>query len=213
MPLFQERGMDTEALRRDSVTYYMGDRLDWLNDAPSFRDDFGKLTFSELVAGWAAMVAANPIAYLRHRMSVFRWMLWPPDIIRCLPLHTGIFGPAELVRQLDLPGGYRSSDKVIQRYAYGFFVHTPLFRNLLFVVIAIAMLAILPLRYGSRAAMPAAALLAAALLFSLSWIAIGIACDVRYMYFLPLSVLISIVMLSLLEAERAAPETAGVKAA
>jgi hypothetical protein len=204
MALFRERGIDTDALRRDAVTYYMGDRLDWLNQAQSFRDDFGKVTFSELVAGWAAMVAANPIAYLRHRLSVFRWMMWPPDIIKCLPLHTGILGPADLISQLDLPEGYRSSDKILQRYSYGYFVHTPLFRNLLFFLVAIAMLAILPLRHGWRAAMPAMALLVAAVLFSLSWIAIGIACDMRYMYFLPLSMFVSIVMLSLLEAERAA---------
>jgi hypothetical protein len=206
-----DRGLDVPAIRDDAVRYYSADRLDWLyRTAPHFRRELRKLDLSQLTFAWAQLIAENPAAYLLHRFAVFGWMLWPQDISKCHPLHLGINGPADLIAKLDLPQGIRPSDKSLYAYTIRF-VETPLYRNGFFLVIAVLLAVILRAGYGPTVSTPVVALLAAVVLFTLSWLVVGVSCDVRYMYFLPLAVFVSIVMASLLEAERAARAAAAAR--
>jgi hypothetical protein len=197
------RGLDMAAVRADATRYYAADRADPLINAEQFRLELRKLTRPELRAAWARLIAENPVAYLHHRLAVFGWMIWPPEMLKCTPVHIGVDGPADLIARLDLRPGARPSDRALYAYAK-IFMETPLFRHGFFLAVALALGAVLLVRHGPVASTPAVGLLAAAILFTLSWTAIGVSCDVRYMYFLPLAVLLCLVMLSILGAERAA---------
>ena len=70
----------------------------------------------------------------------------------------------------------------------GFFFATPVFSHLAWGILALGLL-ILLLRRGAAADLAVAGLLAGALLFTLTFAIISIACDYRYLVFLDLSVL------------------------
>jgi hypothetical protein len=194
------RGLDMPAVVEDSRRYYSPDRLDWFGPAQHFGPEMVKLTLSQLIAAWARLLAENPLTYLRHRLAVFRWMMWPPDIDKCLPFHVGIDGPADLLARLDMTQSLRPSDNALNAYTSRF-VHGPLYRHGVFLVAAIVLGAFALVRYGADAAAPAVALLAAATVFALSWLLIGISCDTRYVYFLPLGFFVGAIMTVILEAE------------
>jgi hypothetical protein len=203
------RGLDLPAIRENAAQYYSAERMDWLlRSAPQFRPELRKLSFPELATTWSRLIVESPAAYLRHRIAVFGWMIWPPVVSKCLPLHLGMDGRSDAMAQLELPHGMRPSDKALYGYAVRF-VETPFYRHGLFLILAALLAAIVVVRHGPLIAAPALALVAAALLFTLSWIVAGVACDIRYMYFLPLALLVALVMTSAIEAENSprAPAT------
>jgi hypothetical protein len=197
------RGLDATAVREDARRYYSAERQDGLNDASRFNAEVRKLKLPQLAAAWSELVIGNFGAYLRHRLAVYRWMIWPPEALKCVPVHLGIDGPADLLNRLEMTASIRPSDRALYRYTLKF-VHTPLYRHGFFLIVAIVTTIFLFLRHGPVVAIPAAGLLMAGILFTLSWAVFGVACDTRYAYFLPLAVFVAIIMLSLLEAERRA---------
>jgi hypothetical protein len=198
-----QRGLDMAAVRADSIRYYTADRADPLLEAERFRTELRKLSRAELRAAWARLIVENPAPYLHHRLAVFGWMLWPPELLKCIPVYIGTDGPADLMTKMDLRQAARPSDRMLYAYATKF-MEAPLFQHGLFLAVAVALGILLLARYEPVAATPAVGLLAAAILFTLTWSLISVSCDVRYLYFLPLAVFISLIMLSILEAERAA---------
>jgi hypothetical protein len=202
-----ELGLDMRAAREDVSRNYSPERQDWLRDGEKFRTEINKLTFSQLARSWTRLTIENFGAYLRHRLAVFRQMVWPPDISRCVPLHLGIDGLTDLMTKLELPQGLRPSDRALFAYTVKF-VETPLYRHGFFLVAAVMIAVILIVRHGLIVSTPAVAPLAAGILFALSWSVFSIACDVRYIYLLPLALFLSIIMLSILEAERAGARAA-----
>jgi hypothetical protein len=202
--------IDASAVQSDAARFYdphSHDRL--VVQAPRFRSELRKLSFSESAAAWRQLIAENPIAYLNHRLAVFGWMIWPPIVSKCLPLHLGIDGRSDTMARLELPQGMRPSDKALYGYAVRF-VETPVYRHGLFLILAVLLAATVMMRHGPLIAAPALALVAAAVLFTLSWIVVGVNCEIRYMYFLPLALLVSLVMASAIEAENSAPAQATV---
>jgi hypothetical protein len=195
------------AVRRDSVRYYSPDRIDWFREAQEFGNEINKLKPMETTTAWLRLIAANPVTYLRHRLAVFGWMIWSPEIWKCFPLYVGIGGHDELIAKLELPRRYEPHDRALVAYASKF-VETPLFRHGFFLAIAALLAVFLRVRHGPTASIPAVALLVAGIAFTLSWFVVGVSCDVRYMYFLPLCVFLAVIMLSILEAERAAERSA-----
>lgn len=136
---------------------------------------------------WRRMIRQNPGAWLAHRAAVFGWMTAPPDVQRCLPVSVGIEGPSDLLTALEMEQEKRPQDVALYRYAQ-LFMGTPFFLNAAWGVLALGLAALLARRRphapGDAATV---AMLVAALGFAASFAVIGIACDVRYLFFLPVA--------------------------
>ncbi|CAN5130669.1 hypothetical protein BH09PSE2_BH09PSE2_11900 [soil metagenome] len=148
-----------------------------------------------LETAWRGAVLAHPVAWLRHRAAVFGWMLSPPDLNRCAPVYTGVDGPPDLLARLKLRPHVRLQDMKLERYANAFY-GTPLYSHLVWGAVDLALL-IGFLRSRRPEALPLAALMAAALAYTLSFALIGVACDYRYLYALDLTGLAGLFQLCL----------------
>jgi hypothetical protein len=116
---------------------------------------------------------------------VLRWMVWPPDVGRCLPVHVGVSGPADLIAKLQLQDGQRPADRVLFAYSQQFF-GTPLFRHGAFLAASGVLLVVL-VRFPSNRRHVAASLILSSFAFAISFGLIALACDFRYLYFVPLA--------------------------
>lgn len=136
---------------------------------------------------WWRMVRDNPLAWLEHRAAVFRWMVAPPDVRRCLPVWLGVDGPDTALAALGLEREVRPQDVALYTYAARWF-ETPLFVNATWVLIALVLAGLICLRKAGRTGdMAVLAMLASALAFTATFALIGIACDVRYLFLLPVA--------------------------
>jgi hypothetical protein len=136
---------------------------------------------------WRALVINHPLLYLQVRWADFAAVLATPDANICHFATAGISGPPELLRQLDLSVRNRTQDRALKGYAQLFFA-TPLFSHLVWGLLAVVLLIVL-LRRASPVDKTVAGLLSGALLFSLTFFFISIACDYRYLIFLDLAVM------------------------
>lgn len=162
---------------------YEASRLDRVRAAPEVIAYFARAGGDG--GPWWRMVRENPGAWLAHRAAVFRWMVLPPDIRECLPVWVGVEGPAGPITSLGLARAARPQDGALYAYATGWFA-TPLFLNGAWALLALGLGALL-LRRRATGDATMAALLAAALAFAGSFALIGIACDVRYLFLLPVA--------------------------
>ncbi len=138
---------------------------------------------------WQALVLNHPWLYLKVRWADFAAVVTTPDSEVCHFATTGVVGPPQLLRQLGLSVRNRTQDQALKSYARLFF-GTPLFSHIAWGLLAILLLIAL-LRHPSPADKAVAGLLAGALLFSLTFFFISIACDYRYLIFLDLAVMAS----------------------
>ena len=138
-----------------------------------------------LAKQWRALIVRHPATYLVLRADLFRWVFFPPNEQLCHPYHVGNEGnPADLkalgIRVRDDRRDYALSD-----YA-DVLVGSPVFAHPVYaLVVFLALFVLLRRRRPQDLAM--AGLLTGALLFSLSFFVISIACDYRYLYVLDLS--------------------------
>jgi hypothetical protein len=136
---------------------------------------------------WQALVLNHPLLYLKVRWADFAAVVTTPDSDVCHLATSGVTGPPQLLRQLGLSVRNRTQDLALKSYARLFF-DTPLFSHVLWGLLAVVLLIVL-LRRPSAADKAVAGLLAGALLFSLTFFFISIACDYRYLIFLDLAVM------------------------
>jgi hypothetical protein len=136
---------------------------------------------------WQALVLNHPWLYLSVRWADFTAVVTTPDSDVCHFATTGVTGPPQLLRQLGLSVRNRTQDQALKRYARLFF-GTPLFSHIAWGLLAILLLIVL-LRRPSPTDKAVAGLLAGALLFSVTFFFISIACDYRYLIFLDLAVM------------------------
>lgn len=138
-----------------------------------------------IAAQWRAMVLDHPLLYAQVRLAVFWRVLRTPGPQDCRFVMVGVAGPPALLRKLGLAAGARPQDKTLGAYAR-LFVGTPVFSHLAWGALALLLIVLL-IRRGERADLAMAGLLAGALLFTLTFAIISIACDYRYLVFLDLS--------------------------
>jgi hypothetical protein len=134
---------------------------------------------------WWWLLKNHPLLYLQTRGSVFAATLTTPDPLLCHLLQVGVSARPTLLKQLGMRPGVRPQDQALANYAK-LFIATPVFSHLAWGGLAMILLVIL-LRRGTASDLAVAGLLAGALLFSLSFALISIACDYRYLIFLDLS--------------------------
>lgn len=183
------------AIRSHGVTLYSPQRVDTLSDNPAFIRLLWRLPTGVAGAQWRSLVVDHPLAYLRERIGVYRWLIAPPDIDRCLPFAIGVDGPPDKMEALDLPHGWDSQDLALGDYAKRF-VRTPLFSHLTYAAAAAAVALVLLLR-RDPADMAIIGLMLGGLAFAASFFVISIACDYRYLYFLDLAAITGVIYVAL----------------
>ena len=130
-------------------------------------------------------MSGHPLLYLRVRLAAFGAVLTTPDSAVCHFSHNGIEGPADQLRQLGLIPGKRPQDRAVASYAHLFFA-TPVYSHVLWGALALLLSALL-LRRAEPGDIAIAGLLMGALVFTLTFAAISIACDYRYLILLDLA--------------------------
>jgi hypothetical protein len=179
------------AIRSRGVRDYSPQRVDTLTDDPVFARALTQMPDEVADAQWREMVLHQPLAYLRQRFEVYRWLIAPPDIDRCLPYTIGVDGPPEKMAALNLPHGWEPQDMAMSAYTLRF-VHTPVFSHLSYAAVAAAVAGLLLLR-RDPVDMVVVALMLAGLAFAASFLVMSLACDYRYLYFLDLAAITGLI--------------------
>ncbi|HEY3638999.1 MAG TPA: hypothetical protein VGK90_12695 [Rhizomicrobium sp.] len=174
-------------IRSDGVRLYTPIRNDTLVADPPLLNALAKTDPGKVASQWLNVMLNHPFDYLRVRLEVFRWVLLTPEIGQCMPYITGVTGPPDYMKQLNVARPFRVQDRALANYAASFLA-TSLYSHATYVILAFALLAFLTWRRRS-ADIAMASMLAAALVFTLCFFVISIACDYRYLVFLDLSAL------------------------
>lgn len=138
-----------------------------------------------IAAQWRELVLDHPRLYAQVRMAAFWRVLSTPGSRDCRYSSVGVEGPPALLQRLGLAARVRPQDRALGSYARLFFA-TPVFSHLAWGGLALLLLVLL-VRRGTPPDLAMAGLLAGALLFTLTFVIISIACDYRYLVFLDLS--------------------------
>lgn len=185
-PMLEERAPRLDAaIRKEGVPLYSPHLVDTLETSPALLAEIGRAPRGVIFAAWRDLVLGHPALYLKLRWPVFRWVMAPPDILVCHPDVVGVDGPKSVLAALGLQSHIRPQDRFLYFYVARF-MGTPVLAHLVFVVMALAFLVLL-IRRRQSSDVAIAGLLAASLLFALSFFVISIACDYRYLYFLDLA--------------------------
>jgi hypothetical protein len=177
-----------ESLLRDrGARLYSPARNDPFAADPQISQAIANAPDGAIAQAWRTLVLEHPALYLRNRVAVFTQVLGTPDAFACHLAYSGIDGPPDLLRTLGLHGGIRPQDRDLAAYARLFF-GTPVFSHIAWGLAALILLIVLWRRAG-KADLVMAALLAGAMLFTITFVMISIACDYRYLVFLDLSVM------------------------
>ena len=183
---FSRANPDLERLiRSDGTRLYTPARNDTLVGSTDLQDEFASTTPAAIAAQWNETLIENPGIYLAVRAKVFSWVFFTPDPVQCDAYYTGVDGPPQYLRELGLAKRFRPQDKALGTYA-SLFVHTPIFSHVAYAVLAVILLVLL-IRRRRTTDIAVASLLVSALLFTLSFFVIAIACDYRYLLFLDLA--------------------------
>jgi hypothetical protein len=164
---------------------YTPSRVDTLDLDDNFRRALWHVPAKAMQAQWRRIILHYPAAYLLQRADVFRWTLLTPRLELCLPVHLGVSGPADMLRDLDLQDGVEPRGQALARYAQRFY-GTPVFSHLAWAAAALALI-VLFARRGDPADGVFVAMLAGSLAFAASFFVVSVACDYRYLYPLDLA--------------------------
>jgi len=137
---------------------------------------------------WRALVLAHPGDYLAVRAQDFAWLFLSRHPGQCVTYIVGVDGPASDMQALHLRPRYDDRDAWLDDDYATPLIGTPAFSHPFFAVVGLVSLVLL-LRRRRPADLALAGLLAASMLYALSYFAISIACEYRYLYALDLSAL------------------------
>lgn len=174
-----------KVLRRKSPVLYTPLRNDPFAADPAINHELSNVPEGAMGRAWKGLVINHPLLYLRVRMAAFGAVLTTPDSAVCHFSHNGIEGPPDLLHQLGLTPGKRPQDRAMANYAHLFFA-TPVYSHILWGALALVLLVLL-LRRSEPGDAAIAGLLAGALVFTVTFAAISIACDYRYLILLDLA--------------------------
>ncbi|HVP83112.1 MAG TPA: hypothetical protein VMS78_00190 [Rhizomicrobium sp.] len=185
-----EQGAPTfdRLIRTDGARLYTPERVDTLQKSQRLSDARDDTPLWLTTTQWRHLIAQHSLLYLKNRAEIFRWAFLTPDIEACVPFLVGVSGPPATLRALDMPARYDNRDAALETYAQNF-VGTPIFSHAFFAVLGLAA-AIILLRRWSPSDIAIVFLLAAAGMFTLTFFAISLACDYRYLYLLDMAAII-----------------------
>ena len=180
-----------ETIRSLGPRYYSPERIDFADGQPDIADALRAAPASALAADWRAFVLAHPVIYLQERAEVFRWVFLTPRIERCVPVCLGVQGPKEALEKVGMVFRWSDQDERLLHYNRTF-LHTPVYSHLAYALLALGVGLVLLMR-RDPADLAMMALMASALGFAASFLAISIACDFRYLYFLDLAAMTGLI--------------------
>jgi hypothetical protein len=135
---------------------------------------------------WRALVLAHPGDYLAVRTEDFAWLFLSRHPGQCVTYIVGVDGPASDMQALHLQPRYDDRDTWLDDDYATPLIATPAFSHPFFAAVGTICLVLL-LRRRGPADIALAGLLSAAMLYTLGYFAISIACEYRYLYALDLS--------------------------
>lgn len=172
-------------MRTDGVRLYTPQRNDPLAGSQPLQDALTVVPPPLLRAQWFSLILHHPLLYLSSRADMFRWVLFTPQIDKCLPFTVGVQGPQDELDRVDMDPRWDDRDDFLQSYGNRF-EGTPVFQHGLFALLS-AIAAFILLRRRRTADIAIAAMQVSALVYTASFFAISIACDYRYLYALDLA--------------------------
>jgi hypothetical protein len=162
---------------------------------------------SDLLALWARSVAASPGAYLSHRAAHLGNLLWRPCFVMLTGVPSTVYVPAlgrDIMPELGLRPRWNRRDSTLMEAAEQL-RDTPLFNPVFWSIALVVGAMILALR---RTAAALVILAASTLVFVLGFGVIGISCDLRYVYILPVAATMLLFVLALTSGPTAAGKPA-----
>ncbi|HEY8948548.1 MAG TPA: hypothetical protein VIM56_06660 [Rhizomicrobium sp.] len=174
-----------QEMRGDGVRLYTPQRNDTLAGSQPLQAALTAVPPSLLRAQWFSLIVHHPLLYLSTRADAFYWVLFTPDIDKCLPFTVGVQGPQDELDAVDMDPRWDDRDDRLQSYGNSF-EGTPVFQHGLFALLSI-IAAVILLRRRRSADIAIAAMQVSALLYTASFFVISIACDYRYLYALDLA--------------------------
>lgn len=182
-------------IRARGIAVFSPVRVDFLHRDPAFLDAFKSVPAKVISHQWRVMISEHPVAYLKHRLEVFRWVFLTPMIDSCMPIFVGVEGPAQKIVDLKMSASVDANDQRL--YNYGtWFLDTPVYSHLSYTLICVGTAIVLLLRREPQD-MAIVGLMFAALGFLASFFVISISCDYRYLYFVDLAALVGLVYLAI----------------
>lgn len=187
LKVFAHEAPDMDRALRAALVHYDPGRNDTLLMDARFAAALESTPFDVVNRQWRAVVAEHPAAMLVQRAEVFSWLFLPTHTDVCHPYYVGAHGPADALRIIGMKDRMDQRDWLL--YDLGAYLsHTPLFWHPLFALMAFAVMLFCFVR-RRPADIVIGGYMVAALCFTVSFFAISIACDYRYLYALDLSAL------------------------
>ncbi len=177
------------AMRSDGIRLYTPQRNDPLAASQKLSDALTAASPSLLRAQWLDLIVHHPWIYLKQRGAMFGWVFFTPKIEACLPFYVGVQGPQDEMDQLNLDARDDARDEWLQNYGNRF-EGTPVFSHAFFALFSLAAMVILFLRHRDTDIVMGV-MQASVFVFTLSFFAISLACDYRYLYGLDLSAMLA----------------------
>lgn len=182
-------------LRANADRLYSPERVDVLGRDAWLKDAVNALPDAVIVGDWRDLVTREPGLWLRARWLAFEQVAATPIIDRCLPVTLGVHGPPETLKALGMKERMSRHDARLYNYVT-WFLDTPAMSHLAYGVVA-AVVGLVLLCRRDPADLVIAGFMAGSLAFALSFFAISIACDYRYLYLLDLAALTGVLYLAL----------------
>lgn len=180
LSILAKAGSNVPLLKQLILNQYTAQRIDTLDLFSALPP--ARSLYTDVVRQWIDLLTNNPGAYLTHRINVFFWQLGLHDQTLCLPVHVGFdVSNNALIQKLSLKQTGSPYSHRLWLYAKTLF-NTPIFSGAFYILMQLAVVSILLLK-GLKHHLAAATLAIAGILFSLSYFVVGIACDLRYIYF------------------------------
>jgi hypothetical protein len=189
LALESDPGLD-RALRTRGKALYSPLQSDSFAADPAINQALSNAPDGVIAAAWRTLVFEHPLLYLRTRWADFTAVAAATDPVICHFVTVGVTGPPARLKQLGLTSGIRPKDRILGNYAW-LFSATPVFSHLAWGALALVLMVVL-IRRAGPADLAVSGLLAGALLFAMTFLAVSIACDYRYLVFLDLSTMASL---------------------
>lgn len=174
-----------DEFRSIAIERYSPERIDTINTDKYSKALWREIPDDTVERDWLYLLSTRAGDYFWHRLSVFHWILTPPEPSRCLPVWVGVDGPAYALRDLGLVSRMNHRDRIIYEFSKNYW-RGPLMNHLFYGVLSIFVTIVL---WSKRSAEDSVmiSMAASGILFSASFFFIGIACDYRYLYLLDMS--------------------------
>ena len=170
----------SQELRTDGVRLYTPQRNDPLAGSAPLQHALAAVPPSLLRAQWFDLLLRHPWLYLSSRADMFYWVVFTPDINKCLPFMVGVQGPQDELNALNIDPRWDDRDVWLQNYG-GAFEGTPVFQHGIYLLLSLVAAGIL-LRRRRGADIAIGVMQLSALVYTASFFFISLACDYRYLY-------------------------------